>query len=68
MFCITHSSSIAQETELYKQDWIGLKQLHDTGRLELALAPGNHMRFSFAWFRQRVMHTYLTAQPMATTA
>ncbi|KAI7840948.1 hypothetical protein COHA_005378 [Chlorella ohadii] len=48
-----------EETELYQQDWIGLRQLQESGRLELARCPGRHMQFSLEWFAQHVVRPYL---------
>eukprot|EP01018_Ginkgo_biloba_P001580 Gb_39825 [translate_table: standard] len=36
----------AQETALYKQDWIGLKALDDAGRVKYISVKGNHLGIS----------------------
>ena len=43
-----------QETALYKEDWIGLKELEETGRLTLLTAPGDHMHFGKEWFADNI--------------
>jgi palmitoyl-protein thioesterase len=50
-----------EEQELYAKgnDWLGLRALHDSGRLTLAECPGEHMRFTLDWFAENVIHPYL---------
>ena len=43
-----------QETALYKEDWIGLKELEQTGRLTFLTAPGDHMHFGKEWFADNI--------------
>ncbi|PRW45157.1 Palmitoyl- thioesterase 1 [Chlorella sorokiniana] len=56
------------ETELYQQDWIGLKELQESGRLELAHCPGRHMQFSLEWFARNVVRPYLAVPSPAAAA
>lgn len=35
-----------QEQELWEQDWIGLRHLHDHHKLELITIKGDHMDFT----------------------
>jgi palmitoyl-protein thioesterase len=48
-----------QDTELYKRDWIGLRQLDQDGRLELREVPGGHMHFTLDWFDEEIVDKYL---------
>jgi palmitoyl-protein thioesterase len=51
-----------EETQLYQEDWIGLRQLHEQNKLELVEAPGQHMHFTLDWFDQNVVQQYLVAK------
>jgi len=45
---------------IYKEDWIGLKILNDTGRLFLLDVPNeNHMQFTLPWFDANVVSVFL---------
>lgn len=48
-----------KETDLYKEDWIGLRELDESGRLVLGHVPGPHMHFSLEWLRKNVIDLYL---------
>ncbi len=48
-----------KDTELYKEDWIGLRELDESGRLVLGSVPGAHMHFSLPWFLDNVVDPYL---------
>lgn len=48
-----------QQQQMYSEDWLGLRQLHEGGRLAFEEAPGQHMHFSFSWFQQEVIAKYL---------
>lgn len=48
-----------KDQPLYQQDWIGLRQLDEAGKLLLEEAPGEHMQFTLKWFAEEVMHKYL---------
>ncbi len=47
------------DQDLYKEDWIGLQQLHAKGALLFEEAPGEHMRFSLAWFDKHIVQAHL---------
>lgn len=47
------------DQDLFKQDWIGLKRLHEAGGLLLESAPGEHMQFTLKWFKQEIINKYL---------
>ena len=46
------------ETQLYIEDWIGLKTLDETGRLDFLSCPGDHLQFTDEFF-QMIVNTYL---------
>ena len=48
-----------EATELYTEDRIGLRALHEAGRLELKHAPGFHMQFTLDWFSKNVLWPHL---------
>jgi len=48
------------DQDLFKEDWIGLKRLHEAGGLLLETAPGEHMQFTGKWFRQEIIAKYLS--------
>lgn len=47
------------ETELYQKDYIGLKRLHESGRVDIHALPGNHMEFDNLWFVNEIIDRYL---------
>ena len=52
-------------TDLWAEDRIGLRQLAESGRLELKSAPGFHMQFTLEWFTEHVVWPHL-AVPAAS--
>lgn len=48
-----------QESELYKEDRLGLKTLADNGRLHFLSLPGNHLRFNDTWFVENIIQKFL---------
>jgi len=45
---------------IYKEDWIGLKTLYESGRLHLLDIPNsNHMQFTLDWFDTNVLSVFL---------
>ena len=52
-----------KDTDLYKEDWIGLRALDESGRLVRASVPGPHMHFSLDWFLENVIDKYLRGPP-----
>jgi palmitoyl-protein thioesterase len=58
-------------SQLYAEDWLGLRQLDNAGALVTSEAPGVHMQFSLQWFEDKVIRPYLSestssmAQPAA---
>lgn len=47
------------ETDLYKEDWIGLRTLDTTQRLHFLGCPGEHMQFSLDYLHEEVTLPYL---------
>lgn len=47
------------QQQLWNEDLLGLRQLHQSGRLSFKEAPGAHMQFSLDWFESEIMWTYL---------
>ena len=39
-----------QELPLYKEDWLGLRELDTNGKLHFREMEGDHMDFNWAWF------------------
>lgn len=52
-----------RDLEIYKQDWIGLKQLDERDAIVFDDCPGNHMNISLEWFQQNVVTKYLAPTP-----
>jgi len=48
-----------QDTDLYIQDWLGLKKLNDTNRLHFLSVVGEHLQFTKEWFIQQIVTPYL---------
>lgn len=49
-----------EQTQLYQEDWIGLKALNESNRLVIGQSPGGHMQFSLQWLEQHVIVPYLS--------
>jgi len=50
-----------QQTDIYQQDWLGLKQLDQTKRLQFLESPGEHLKFTDQWFIANVVTPYLNS-------
>jgi len=44
-----------QEMDIYIEDWIGLKALDESNKLQFLPCPGNHMQFTLDWFIANVI-------------
>jgi len=44
-----------QQMDIYTEDWIGLKTLDESERLQFLPCPGNHMQFTLDWFIANVI-------------
>ena len=47
------------ETDLYKEDWIGLKTLNEDGRVDFLSVEGDHLRFDDKFFIDVIIGNYL---------
>jgi len=52
----------ARESDLYREDWIGLRALDEKGALLFEEAPGGHMQFGVDWFVDRVVRRHLMGE------
>lgn len=48
------------ETMLYQQDVLGLKEMYDQGKLVFLAVEGDHLRFSEQWFVEEIIKLHLT--------
>ena len=42
------------QTQLYLEDWIGLKTLDEAGKVDFLSCPGDHLQFSDEFFKEIV--------------
>lgn len=47
-----------EESAIYKEDWIGLKQLAESGRLDRLAVNGDHLRMPVSWFFSEIVDKY----------
>jgi len=50
------------QTDMYKEDWIGLKSLDEQGKIVFKECPAMHMKFTMDYFRTEVLIPYLIPQ------
>ena len=48
-----------QEWPLYKEDWLGLKDMEAQGRLHFREMEGDHMDFNWIWFTDNIVIPFL---------
>ena len=48
-----------KESPIYKEDWIGLKELDESGRLRFLSSEGNHLRFTKEFLREEIVKPFL---------
>lgn len=48
-----------QDQPIYKEDWIGLKNLDERGGLIFDECPTQHMHFTWDWFKEAVVEKHL---------
>lgn len=48
-----------KDSPLYKEDWIGLKQLDEAGKLKRIAVEGDHLQFTLSWFKENIVNVYL---------
>lgn len=56
------------QTQLYKEDWIGLKSLDEQGKIVFKECPAMHMKFSMKYFRSEVLLPYLVPKNASNVA
>ncbi|KAK8375985.1 hypothetical protein O3P69_008602 [Scylla paramamosain] len=49
-----------QQTELYLEDRLGLKEMDEAGKLQFVSVDGDHLEFSDEWFLQEIVDKYIT--------
>ena len=47
-----------RESQLYLEDWIGLKALDESGRLHFLEHPGNHGFVDTQWLIDNIIHKF----------
>jgi len=47
-----------EDTDFYKEDWLGLLTLERTGRLHQYTLPGGHMNMKYDWFIESVLRPF----------
>ncbi|XP_054712477.1 palmitoyl-protein thioesterase 1-like [Uloborus diversus] len=48
-----------QDTELYKEDWLGLKEMDQKGKLHFLEIDADHLSISLKWFKENVVDKFL---------
>ncbi|XP_011697667.1 PREDICTED: palmitoyl-protein thioesterase 1 [Wasmannia auropunctata] len=48
-----------QQSELYQQDWLGLRAMEDAGKVYYHSLPGDHLQFTADWFIENIIKKYL---------
>ena len=48
-----------QELPLYKEDWLGLRELDRKGKLHFREMEGKHMDFNWTWFTDNIVIPFL---------
>lgn len=56
------------QTDLYKEDWIGLKALDDAGRVTYIKFPGRHLSFSEDQMMESIVPYLLPSVPSSVVA
>jgi len=48
-----------QDSPLYQEDWLGLKELDESGKLHFIGTEGNHLQFTEEWFINTIVWPFL---------
>jgi len=51
-----------QETQLYKEDWLGLKAMDEANKLHFLSFEGEHLQFSDEWFLTEILDQFVVDQ------
>jgi len=43
------------QTQLYKEDWLGLRQMDQMGKLQFIPCVGDHLQFTMTWFIKHII-------------
>lgn len=52
-----------EQSELYTNDRLGLRQMNENGQLVLIESPGNHLQFTQPWFVEHIMPVLVAENP-----
>ena len=55
----TEAEEPLELTDLYIEDWIGLKVLEDQKSLHYFTMNGDHMNFDRDWFKENIVNQFL---------
>ncbi|KAL6430982.1 hypothetical protein ACFW04_007031 [Cataglyphis niger] len=47
------------ESELYLQDWLGLRKMEEADKIHYLSLPGDHLQFTVTWFIENIIKKYL---------
>lgn len=47
------------DMQAVQEDWVGLRELHERGRIVFDEIPGAHMHFTLQYFEEHVVKRYL---------
>lgn len=61
MLAVSCIRTARQQFILVQDDWIGLKQLDQQGKVTLEECPGPHMHVTLDWFHAFVIKAHLQA-------
>ncbi|CAL8134892.1 unnamed protein product [Orchesella dallaii] len=48
-----------EDSQLYKEDWLGLKAMNEGGKLHFLSSPGDHLQFTKEWFTKNILSPFL---------
>ena len=51
-----------KDSEMYTEDWIGLRSLDEAGKLKLLEVEGDHLQFDLEWLHEQITLPYLEDQ------
>lgn len=48
-----------QDSAIYKEDRLGLREMDQMGKLKFLSVPGNHLQVDWDWFEENIVNVYL---------
>lgn len=48
-----------QKSELYTEDWLGLKEMNEKGQLHFFEVIGDHLQIDVSWFKENIINKFL---------